>query len=71
MQKTTNLLQNLAKNLFFKFAPKCWSNVLLPDLTGLLINSLFPLRSFIGPSLFSQSQEAETSDEVIDVYLTL
>ena len=34
--KVTNLLQNLAKNCFFKFAPKHWSSVLFPDLTGFL-----------------------------------
>ena len=32
MQKVTNLLQNLAKNGFFKFAPKHWSSVLFPTL---------------------------------------
>ena len=30
-KKVTNLLQNLAKNSFFKFAPKRWSSVLFPD----------------------------------------
>ena len=29
-KKVTNLQQNLAKNGFFKFAPKCWSSVLFP-----------------------------------------
>ena len=27
-KKVTNLVQNLAKKLNFKFAPKCWSTVL-------------------------------------------
>ena len=31
MQKVRNLLQNLAKKLFFKFAPKCWSKILFPE----------------------------------------
>ena len=31
-KKGTNLLQNLAKKRFFKFAPKRWSNVLFPKL---------------------------------------
>ena len=30
------MLQNLAKKGFFKFAPKRWSHVLFPDLTGFL-----------------------------------
>ena len=29
-KKVTNLLQNLAKNGFFKFAPKRWTIVLFP-----------------------------------------
>ena len=36
-QKVTNLVQNLAKKEFFKFAPKHWSSVLFPDLTGFLL----------------------------------
>ena len=31
-KKVTHLLQNLAKNVFFKFAPKRWSIVLFPTL---------------------------------------
>ena len=32
-EKVTNLHQNLAKNVFFKFAPKRWTRVLFSTLT--------------------------------------
>ena len=36
-KKAGNLKQNLAKKLFFMFAPKCWLSVLFPDLKKLFL----------------------------------
>ena len=41
-KKVTNLMQNLAKNGFFKFASKCWSSVLFPTLMFLDLHSATP-----------------------------